>query len=62
MRYFHIYATTFFFPLALLFAVSGLLLLFGVRQDTGDKTKMGVLEKFLKKKERMDFFKKFIKK
>ncbi len=50
MRYFHIYATTFFFPLALLFAVSGFSLLLGVRQDTGAKTKEWVLEKPLKKK------------
>ncbi|ADU79464.1 hypothetical protein HPIN_01040 [Helicobacter pylori India7] len=50
MRYFHIYATTFFFPLALLFAVSGLLLLFGVCQDTGATIKEWVLEKPLKKK------------
>lgn len=50
MRYFHIYATTFFFPLALLFAVSGFSLLFGVRQDTGAKIKEWVLEKSLKKK------------
>lgn len=49
MRYFHIYATTFFFPLALLFAVSGLSLLFKARQDTGAKIKEWVLEKSLKK-------------
>ncbi|WQR80679.1 hypothetical protein KVC50_01360 [Helicobacter pylori] len=61
MRYFHIYATTFFFPLALLFAVSGLSLLFGVRQDTGAKIKEWVLEKSLKKEERLDFLKDFIK-
>ncbi len=50
MRYFHIYATTFFFPLALLFAVSGFSLLFKARQDTGAKIKEWVLEKSLKKK------------
>ncbi len=61
MRYFHIYATTFFFPLALLFAVSGLSLLFGVRQDTGANTKEWVLEKSLKKEERLDFLKDFLK-
>ncbi|OOC30322.1 hypothetical protein [Helicobacter pylori] len=61
MRYFHIYATTFFFPLALLFAVSGLSLLFGVHQDTGAKIKEWVLEKSLKKEERLDFLKDFIK-
>ncbi len=61
MRYFHIYATTFFFPLALLFAVSGLSLLFGVRQDTGANIKEWVLEKSLKKEERLDFLKNFIK-
>lgn len=61
MRYFHIYATTFFFPLALLFAISGLSLLFGVRQDTGAKIKEWVLEKSLKKEERLDFLKDFIK-
>ncbi|ADU84261.1 hypothetical protein [Helicobacter pylori] len=61
MRYFHIYATTFFFPLALLFAVSGLLLLFGVRQDTNANIKEWVLEKSLKKEERLDFLKDFIK-
>ncbi len=61
MRYFHIYTTTFFFPLVLLFAVSGLLLLFGVRQDTGAKIKEWVLEKSLKKEERLDFLKDFIK-
>ncbi|AFF20643.1 integral membrane protein [Helicobacter pylori ELS37] len=61
MRYFHIYATTFFFPLALLFAVSGLSLLFGVRQDTGANIKEWVLEKSLKKEERLDFLKDFIK-
>ncbi len=61
MRYFHIYATTFFFPLALLFAVSGLLLLFGVRQDTNASIKEWVLEKSLKKEERLDFLKDFIK-
>ncbi|RKU90795.1 hypothetical protein DDP32_01575 [Helicobacter pylori] len=61
MRYFHIYATTFFFPLVLLFAVSGLSLLFGVRQDTGAKIKEWVLEKSLKKEERLDFLKDFIK-
>ena len=51
MRYFHIYATTFFFPLVLLFAISGLSLLFGVRQDTGAKIKEWVLEKPLKKEQ-----------
>ncbi|GAA7346081.1 hypothetical protein MLS212_00110 [Helicobacter pylori] len=61
MRYFHIYATTFFFPLVLLFALSGLSLLFGVRQDTGAKTKEWVLEKSLKKEERLDFLKDFLK-
>ncbi|WRA38037.1 hypothetical protein KVK43_01150 [Helicobacter pylori] len=61
MHYFHIYATTFFFPLVLLFAVSGLSLLFGVRQDTGAKIKEWVLEKSLKKEERLDFLKDFIK-
>ncbi len=61
MRYFHIYATTFFFPLVLLFAVSGLSLLFGVCQDTGDKIKEWVLEKSLKKEERLDFLKDFLK-
>ncbi|GAA9984744.1 hypothetical protein VN0998_02200 [Helicobacter pylori] len=61
MRYFHIYATTFFFPLALLFAISGLSLLFGVRQDTGAKIKEWVLEKSLKKEERLDFLKDFLK-
>ncbi len=61
MRYFHIYATTFFFPLALLFAVSGLSLLFKVHQDTGAKIKEWVLEKSLKKEERLDFLKDFIK-
>ncbi|MGL2601216.1 hypothetical protein ACQKA1_05455 [Helicobacter pylori] len=61
MRYFHIYATTFFFPLALLFAVSGLSLLFKARQDTGAKIKEWVLEKSLKKEERLDFLKDFIK-
>ncbi len=61
MRYFHIYATTFFFPLVLLFAVSGLLLLFGVRQDTNANIKEWVLEKSLKKEERLDFLKDFIK-
>ncbi|WRB36230.1 hypothetical protein KVL41_01205 [Helicobacter pylori] len=61
MRYFHIYATTFFFPLVFLFAVSGLSLLFGVRQDTGAKIKEWVLEKSLKKEERLDFLKDFIK-
>ncbi len=61
MRYFHIYATTFFFPLALLFAVSGLSLLFGVRQDIGANIKEWVLEKSLKKEERLDFLKDFIK-
>ncbi|MGT0098810.1 hypothetical protein V5H72_02285 [Helicobacter pylori] len=61
MRYFHIYATTFFFPLALLFAVSGLSLLFGVRQDTSAKIKEWVLEKPLKKEERLDFLKDFLK-
>ncbi|MBH0303304.1 hypothetical protein [Helicobacter pylori] len=61
MRYFHIYATTFFFPLALLFAVSGLSLLFGVRQDTGANIKEWVLEKSLKKEERLDFLKDFLK-
>ncbi|GHR55544.1 hypothetical protein VN0511_02180 [Helicobacter pylori] len=61
MRYFHIYATTFFFPLALLFAVSGFSLLLGVRQDTGAKTKEWVLEKSLKKEERLDFLKDFLK-
>ncbi len=61
MRYFHIYATTFFFPLVLLFAVSGLSLLFGVRQDTGANIKEWVLEKSLKKEERLDFLKDFIK-
>ncbi|WP_120909271.1 hypothetical protein [Helicobacter pylori] len=61
MRYFHIYATTFFFPWALLFAVSGLSLLFGVRQDTGTNIKEWVLEKSLKKEERLDFLKDFIK-
>lgn len=61
MRYFHIYATTFFFPLALLFAVSGFSLLLGVRQDTGAKTKEWVLEKPLKKEERLDFLKDFLK-
>ncbi|RVY99282.1 hypothetical protein [Helicobacter pylori] len=61
MRYFHIYATTFFFPLALLFAVSGLSLLFKVHQDTGANIKEWVLEKSLKKEERLDFLKDFIK-
>ncbi|RVZ45435.1 PepSY-associated TM helix domain-containing protein [Helicobacter pylori] len=61
MRYFHIYATTFFFPLALLFAVSGLSLLFKVHQDTGAKIKEWVLEKSLKKEERLDFLKDFLK-
>ncbi|GAA8341399.1 hypothetical protein HpDR28_06130 [Helicobacter pylori] len=61
MRYFHIYATTFFFPLALLFVISGLSLLFGVRQDTGATIKEWVLEKSLKKEERLDFLKDFIK-
>ncbi|GAA6975147.1 hypothetical protein ID0082_01950 [Helicobacter pylori] len=61
MRYFHIYATTFFFPLVLLFAISGLSLLFGVRQDTGAKIKEWVLEKSLKKEERLDFLKNFLK-
>ncbi|GAA7444574.1 hypothetical protein ID1007_08670 [Helicobacter pylori] len=61
MRYFHIYATTFFFPLVLLLAVSGLSLLFGVRQDTGAKIKEWVLEKSLKKEERLDFLKNFLK-
>ncbi|WRD14496.1 hypothetical protein E5K59_01135 [Helicobacter pylori] len=61
MRYFHIYATTFFFPLALLFAISGLSLLLGVRQDTGAKIKEWVLEKSLKKEERLDFLKDFLK-
>ncbi|WP_033592423.1 PepSY-associated TM helix domain-containing protein [Helicobacter pylori] len=61
MRYFHIYATTFFFPLALLFAVSGFSLLFKARQDTGAKIKEWVLEKSLKKEERLDFLKDFIK-
>ncbi len=61
MRYFHIYATTFFFPLVLLFAVSGFSLLLGVRQDTGAKTKEWVLEKSLKKEERLDFLKDFLK-
>ncbi|WQV86454.1 PepSY-associated TM helix domain-containing protein [Helicobacter pylori] len=61
MRYFHIYATTFFFPLVLLFAISGLSLLFGVRQDTGANIKEWVLEKSLKKEERLDFLKDFIK-
>ncbi|MBH0253528.1 hypothetical protein I6580_06840 [Helicobacter pylori] len=62
MRYFHIYATTFFFPLALLFVVSGLALLFKVRQDTGANIKEWVLEKSLKKEERLDFLKDFLKK
>ncbi|MCQ2943353.1 PepSY-associated TM helix domain-containing protein [Helicobacter pylori] len=61
MRYFHIYATTFFFPLALLFAVSGLSLLLKARQDTSAKIKEWVLEKSLKKEERLDFLKDFIK-
>ncbi|STP04731.1 PepSY-associated TM helix domain-containing protein [Helicobacter acinonychis] len=61
MRYFHIYATTFFFPLVLLFAMSGFLLLFGVRQDTGANIKEWVLEKSLKKEERLDFLKDFLK-
>ncbi|WQV61864.1 hypothetical protein KVK31_01160 [Helicobacter pylori] len=61
MRYLHIYATTFFFPLVLLFAVSGLALLFGARQDTGANIKEWVLEKSLKKEERLDFLKGFIK-
>ncbi len=61
MRYFHIYATTFFFPLVLLFAVSGLSLLFKVHQDTGAKIKEWVLEKSLKKEERLNFLKDFIK-
>lgn len=61
MRYFHIYATTFFFPLVLLFAVSGLSLLFKVHQDTGANIKEWVLEKSLKKEERLDFLKDFIK-
>ncbi|TPH60406.1 hypothetical protein FIM64_01120 [Helicobacter pylori] len=61
MRYFHIYATTFFFPLALLFAVSGLSLLFKVHQDTGATIKEWVLEKSLKKEERLDFLKDFLK-
>lgn len=61
MRYFHIYATTFFFPLALLFAISGLSLLFKVHQDTGATIKEWVLEKSLKKEERLDFLKDFIK-
>ncbi|GAA7329448.1 hypothetical protein HpCK63_04340 [Helicobacter pylori] len=61
MRYFHIYATTFFFPLVLLFAISGFSLLLGVRQDTGAKTKEWVLEKSLKKEERLDFLKDFLK-
>ncbi|MFP6130129.1 PepSY-associated TM helix domain-containing protein [Helicobacter pylori] len=61
MRYFHIYATTFFFPLVLLFAVSGFSLLFKVRQDTGATIKEWVLEKSLKKEERLDFLKDFIK-
>ncbi|WQS56105.1 PepSY-associated TM helix domain-containing protein [Helicobacter pylori] len=61
MRYFHIYATTFFFPLALLFAVSGLSLLFKAHQDTGANIKEWVLEKSLKKEERLDFLKDFIK-
>ncbi|MCQ2893133.1 hypothetical protein JT179_00185 [Helicobacter pylori] len=61
MRYFHIYATTFFFPLALLFAVSGLSLLFKAHQDTGAKIKEWVLEKSLKKEERLDFLKDFLK-
>ncbi|WP_212851630.1 hypothetical protein [Helicobacter pylori] len=61
MRYFHIYATTFFFPLVLLFAISGFSLLLGVRQDTGAKIKEWVLEKPLKKEERLDFLKDFLK-
>ncbi|EJC29787.1 hypothetical protein HPHPP11B_0357 [Helicobacter pylori Hp P-11b] len=61
MRYFHIYATTFFFPLALLFVISGLSLLFKARQDTGAKIKEWVLEKSLKKEERLDFLKGFLK-
>ncbi|MCQ2822369.1 hypothetical protein JT229_03345 [Helicobacter pylori] len=61
MRYFHIYVTTFFFPLALLFVISGLSLLFKARQDTGAKIKEWVLEKSLKKEERLDFLKDFIK-
>lgn len=61
MRYFHIYATTFFFPLVLLFAVSGFSLLFKARQDTGANIKEWVLEKSLKKEERLDFLKDFIK-
>ncbi|WP_212847914.1 hypothetical protein [Helicobacter pylori] len=61
MRYFHIYATTFFFPLALLFAISGFSLLLGVRQDTGARIKEWVLEKPLKKEERLDFLKDFLK-
>ncbi|WQV21167.1 hypothetical protein KVK70_01125 [Helicobacter pylori] len=61
MRYFHIYATTFFFPSVLLFAVSGFSLLFKARQDTGANIKEWVLEKSLKKEERLDFLKGFIK-
>ncbi|UOR75239.1 PepSY-associated TM helix domain-containing protein [Helicobacter pylori] len=61
MRYFHIYATTFFFPLVLLFAISGFSLLLGVRQDTGTKIKEWVLEKSLKEEERLDFLKDFLK-
>ncbi|EMH09750.1 hypothetical protein HMPREF1410_00767 [Helicobacter pylori GAM249T] len=61
MRYFHVYATTFFFPLVLLFTVSGLALLFGARQDTGANIKEWVLEKSLKKEERLDFLKGFLK-
>ncbi|WP_104713476.1 hypothetical protein [Helicobacter cetorum] len=61
MRLFHIYATTFFFPLVLLFALSGFLMLFGVRQNTNASIQEWIVEKSIAKSERLEFLLNFLK-
>ncbi|AFI06412.1 PepSY-associated TM helix domain-containing protein [Helicobacter cetorum] len=61
MRSFHTYATSFFFPLVLLFALTGLLMLFGVRQNTHAHIQEWILDKELKSKERLEFLLDFLK-
>ncbi|WP_104761785.1 hypothetical protein [Helicobacter cetorum] len=61
MRLFHIYATTFFFPLVLFFALSGFLMLFGVRQNTNASIQEWIVEKSIAKSERLEFLLNFLK-
>ncbi|WP_104747574.1 hypothetical protein [Helicobacter cetorum] len=61
MRSFHTYATTFFFPLVLLFALTGFLMLFGVRQNTNANIQEWTLNKELKSEERLEFLLQFLK-